>query len=177
MRTSSALHTISSDRSLLTQKEITWFEFTRCLIFLVSLMSVGCAFLGGYYIVLSWVFAFMFPLFANMHWVSRFESEYPPRIRSIHYKRSGTWLAVPRFWLPIIEHIACSRRRHFKTRSDGTDQAQLVRIESSNFIHPHGEIHTFIWKLQNHVVVALVTTCCQVYGMTAFFLFVFGGPP
>lgn len=177
MHTSQSLNITSSKHSLLTPKETVWFEFTRCLIFLVSLMSVGCVFLGGYYIVLSWVFAFMFPLFANIHWVSRFESEYPPRIRSIHYKRSRTWLAVPRFWLPIIEHIACSYRRNFKTRSDDTVQAQLVRIASSNFVHPRGESNTLVWKLQNHVVVALVTTCCQIYGLSAFFLFVFGGPP
>ena len=171
---SQSLTTIRSDRSLLTPKEIAWFEFTRCLIFLLSLMGVGCALLGGYYIVLSWVFAFMCPLFANLHWQSRFESEYPPRFRSIQYKLSRTWLTAPRFWLPIVEHSACWYRQRFKKQSGDSEQAQLVRVESSNFIRPHGEFHVLVWKLQNHVVVASVTTCCQLYCVVAWFLYFLG---
>ena len=157
------------DRSVLTPNETARFQFTRCLIFVLCLVSIAWPFFGTFYGIVSWVCAFMCPLFANVAWQSRFVSQYPPKSRLTHENRDRPWLMVPTFWLPIVEHIVCWYKRQSKTHSGDSVQPPLVCVESSSSIHRGGNSQIRLLKLQNRVVVALITSCCQVFGVVGFF--------
>ena len=162
-----------SSRSVLSPNETAKFQFTRCLIFVLCLMSTAWPFFGDLYGIFCWVFAFMCPLFANIAWQSRFSLQYPPKSGSVRGIRSKPWVTKPQFWLPIVEHIFCWYKRQSKKHSGDLVQPPMVCIESSSFIHVSGKFQTRFLKLQNHVVVAFTTSCCQVFGVVGYFVTLF----
>lgn len=175
------IDTSSSDHSLLTPNEKVSFQFTRCLIFLLSIVSVGLSFFGGLCVILGFVFAFLCPMLANLVWwqsrfvwhssQTRFIWQNPSTSGSIHEKYSTPRLTKPQFLLPIIEHIVCACVRDSAKQSGDATQSPLVRLESSNFMNPSSKFQTWLVNRQNHVVVALITSCCQVYGIVAYFTY------
>ncbi|MXZ55018.1 MAG: hypothetical protein F4Z14_02475 [Gammaproteobacteria bacterium] len=158
------------DRALLTPKESRWFFGTRCLIFLLSLMSVGCSFFGGFYVVFGGAFALVFPIIANVIWQLKLSTQFPPKSNSIHPNSSKPWLVLPLFFLPICDHIAYIIKRQFKKQSDDNVSSPLFRSESSDLMLPPGKIQTLVGNIQNHVAVAFITSCCQAFSVTMYYL-------
>lgn len=158
------------DRALLTPKESRWFFGTRCLIFLLSLMSVGCSFFGGFYVVFGGAFALVFPIIANVIWQLKLSTQFPPKSNSIHPNSSKPWLVLPLFFLPIFDHIAYFIKRRVKNQSDDGVPSPLFSTESSGLTQAPGKLQTLVGNIQNHVVVAFVTSCCQCYGATMYLL-------
>lgn len=158
------------DHALLTPKESKWFFGTRCLIFLLSLIGVGCAFFGGFYVIFSGVFALLCPLFANLIWQIRLSTQYPPKTNSTHPNVRKPWLVLPLFFLPICDHIAYIIKRHFKKQSDDSTSSPLFRSESSDLMLPPGKLQTLVGNIQNHVAVALITSCCQAFSVTMYYV-------
>lgn len=177
---SESSETASIDQSSLTTNETAWFQFTRCLIFVLGTVSVGLSFFGGSYVILGFVFAFLCPMLANVVWwqsryvwhspQTRFIWQNPSTSGSSQGERSTPWLTKPQFWLPIIEHIVCAYKRHSAKQSGEAAQSPLVRLESSSIINPSGKFQTWLVNRQNHVVVAFITSCCQIYGFVAFIM-------
>ena len=176
---SESLETFSTDYSSLTPIETVRFQFTRCSIFALSIASVGFSFFGGLYVILGYVFVFMCPLIANLVWWQsrfvldgpqvRFIWQVPSTSGSSQGERSTPWLTKPQFWLPIIEHIVCAYKRHSAKQSGDVAKSSLVRFESSSIMNPSGKFQTWLVSRQNHVVVAFITSSCQVYGIVAYF--------
>ena len=161
------------DSSLLTPKETAWFLFTRCLIFLISVGGVVWSLFDPEFINDAFI-VILISVVANFAWHSRFAWEYPPRSSSIQGKRNRPLLAAPQFCIPIIEHIVRLYERHSKRHSDDTVQSLMVRIELSSSAHPNRGFQRQLVKLQNHVAVAFVTSCCQIYLFVAYFLYLLG---
>ena len=158
------------DRALLTPKESAWFFGTRCLIFFLSLMSVGCVFIGGFYVIISGGFALVCPLIANLIWQIKLSTQFPPKSNSIHPNLSKPWLVIPLFFLPICDHIAYFIKRRSKNQSDDSASYPLFRSESSDMICPPNKFQTMVWNIQNHVVTAFITSCCQAFSGTMYSL-------
>ena len=158
------------DRALLTPNESNWFFGTRCLIFLLSLMSVGCSFFGGFYVIFSGAFALVLPIIANLIWQLKLSTQFPPKQNFIHPNFSKPWLVLPLFFLPILDHIAYFIKRRFKKQSDDNVSSPLFRSESSDLMLPPSKFQILVGNIQNHVVVAFVTSCCQCYSATNVFL-------
>ena len=169
---SESSETSSTDHSSLTPIETVRFQFTRCLIFVLSIVGVGLSFLGGYYVILCYVFVFVCPMLANfVWWQSRFALAYPAKLSLIQGKQiTPPRLTKPQFWLPIVEYIFCLYKQHAKKQSEDPTQSPLVRFESSSLINPCGKFQTWLVNRQNNVVVAIMTSCCQVYGCIAFIM-------
>ena len=178
---SDSIQTSSTDHSSLTPNETAWFQLTRCLIFVLGIASVVLSFFGGYCVILCFVFAFLCPMLANVVWwqsrfvldspQTRFIWQTPSTSGSSQRRRSTPRLTKPQLLLPIIEHIVCAFVRHSAKQSVDAAQSSLVRFESSSIMNPSGKFQTSLVNLQNHVVVAFITSCCQVYGIVAYFVY------
>ena len=158
----------TADRSALTPNATKYFQFVRCLIFLLSVVGVVFAFLDGFYLIFCYVFVFLCPVLANLALQSRFLPKSPTTASPIYANHSRPSVTPPQFWLPILEHIQCAYKRHSKKQSGEPMQSPWVLIESSSSITPTSNFQTWLLKLQNHVLVALTTSICQVFGLVAF---------
>lgn len=169
---SESSETSRTDQLSLTPNETAWFQFTRCLIFVLGIVSVGLSFFGGLYVILGFVFAFLCPMLANIvWWQSRFALAYPAKLSLIQGKQiTPPRLTKPQFWLPIVEYIFCLYKQHSKKQFGDPTQSPLVRFESSSLINPSGKFQTWLVNRQNNVVVAIITSCCQVYGYVAIIM-------
>ena len=178
---SESLETSNTDYSSLTPIETVRFQFTRCLIFVLGIVSVGLSFLGGYYVILCFVFVFLCPMLANVVWwqsrfvlispQTRFIWQNPSTSGSSQGKGSTPRLAKPQFLLPIIEHFVCAYIRHSAKQSGDVAQSALVRFESSSIMNPSGKFQTWLVNRQNSVLVAFIASCCQVYCIVAYFMY------
>ena len=152
---------------VLTTKEAIWFYSTRCLVVTLSIVGVACTF-SDRYTLFAGLFAWGCPLIANVIWQLRIATQFPPISTSTQPLSNSPWLVVPLFCLPIVDHIAYAFKRHFKKQSDDKAQSPLFRSESTSTMRPAGKFQKLVGNLQNHLVVALITTGCQIYSIVAY---------
>ena len=163
----------STYRSVRTSSESSWFYGTRCLIFLLSIVAVVCAQFESYYIIATYGFAFFCPLVANFIWQSKLSTYVSARSASTQPKYRIALILKPHFFLPIIYHIAVAIENKFNKRSNDGEESSLIASEQSSFVDSTNKFHALAGKLQNHLAVAFITTSCQVYGIVAYFMYLF----
>ena len=168
---SQTLQTTTADRSVLSLDETARFQFTRFLILLLSVVGVGCSIFDGFGVIVAYGFAFLCPMIANVVWQSRLSKQNTPRLDSSEPKYRNYWILKPQFFLPILHHIALGIERTYKIPPEENEESALILDEASSFEASTNKIHSLCGRLQNHVVVALITSSCQVFGIVAYFMY------
>lgn len=159
------------DRALLTPKESTWLYATRFLILFLSVVGVACALIDGYGVIVAYGFAFLCPIIANGIWHVHVEARSSRSSGSTQPKYRYALIVRPQFFLPILRHIALAIEKIYKIPPEDNEESSLILGEASSFVGTTNKIHMMFGKLQNHVVIASITSCGQVYGIGAYFIY------
>ena len=168
---SQSLPSTSSYLPILSPKESAWIFGTRFFILLLSVVGVGCSILDGLGVIVAYAFAFLCPMIANVVWQSRLSKQNTPRSDSSQPKYRNYLILKPQFFLPILHHIALGIEKIYKIPPEENEESALILGEASSFEGSTNKIHAFCGRLQNHVVVALITSSCQVYAIVAYFMY------
>lgn len=159
----------SMNLSLLFGTGSVLFYGTRWLIFGLSIVGVVST-LSDQYMPYAWLFGFMCPFVATLIWQVATFSPLPPDSKSAQTPKGSPWLVVPIFWLPIIDHIAYPVKQFILNRSRMKKQSKLGVVDARSLVPTSERVRIPIGNIQNHVVIALVTTCCQVYSVVVHML-------
>ena len=168
---SRSLPSTSSYLPILSPKESAWIFGTRFLILLLSMVGVGCTLVDGYGDIVAYGFAFLCPILANGIWHVYLDQLSSRRSGSTQPKYRHALILRPHFFLPILHHIALAIEKIYKIPPENNEESALILGEASSFESSTNKIHALCGKLQNHVVVALITSCCQVYGIVVYFMY------
>lgn len=168
---SPSLPSTSSYLPLLSPIASAWFYATRFLILLLSVVGAVWALFNSYGVLVGYGFAFVCPMIANVVWQSRLSKQNTPRSNSSQPKYRNDLILKPQFFLPILHHIALAIERIYKIPPEENEESALILGEASSVEGSTYKIHALCGKLQNHVVVALMTSSCQVYGIVAYFMY------
>lgn len=168
---SQSLPSTSSYLRLLSPNTSTWFYATRFLILLLSVVGAGCTLFDGYGFIVACGFVFLCPILANWIWHLHLERLSSRRLAPTQPKYLYALVLRPNFFLPILHHLALAIEKIYKIPPENNEESVLILGEASSIEGSTNKIHALFGKLQNHVVVALITSCCQVYGIVVYFMY------
>ena len=156
---------------LLTEKETAWLYGTRWLMFGLGILGVLCT-LSNQYIPYALLFGFVCPMIATVSWWIKCLTKLLPPSEAVQLPSYTIWLVAPVFWLPILDHILYPIKQYYQKRADPGNVSTIGDDEdSSSFIPPMDQNRSMVGNLQNSVLIALTTTCCQAYCIIAFVFF------
>ncbi|MXZ55020.1 MAG: hypothetical protein F4227_03970 [Gammaproteobacteria bacterium] len=167
---SPSLPSTNSYQPLLTPNVSAWFYATRFMILFLSVVGGVCTLFNSYGVLVGYGFGFVCPMIANAVWQSRLSKQNTPRSDSSPLKYRNYLILKPQFFLPILHHIALGIERIYKIPPEENEESALILGEASSFEGSTNKTHAWCGRLQNHIVVALVTSCCQVYGIVVYFM-------